>query len=627
MLSDGKPHRQVTGPWRRSCARCQRPAGDPPPPRVSRAKSAPSRRRKPVRRRNRIAPLPSLRRVLARLRPRTPLLGERGREVLGARTAGLRAVPRVRDLRRLGRRQRRPRAHGRPRLDPREGPRVRPAGAAGGRDRAAAGPRARPGTAAACGRDSACSPPSRWRSPPARSASAPAPAPHSQAWTSAHMQSHGGVVGEALFRLAGPLVHGLGVGILVVFLAITGTMLLTGSSLGALVRAGAQALAGIATPAARTPLRRVRLRGSGRPRRRRRLRGRRARTRAAHPRRRSLRRGLPVGRRAGAAPAGGRRRLRDRGPGRAARRRGGRRRTRRERRGGGRRRRRDLLPGHRRRRAADPPGALPRGRHRRPRVRLGAARSEQAVDPLRGGGRPPGHGRAGADRPQPGGGAGPLRRAGEGDRDRRRPPHHPLRVAPGPGHEGGRGGEAQGRPRLRPGSHRHPHPRADPRQAGGGRGGAQRAAQDRAAGGRLRGAPAGLLAVDRVARQGRGRQGDRGGPGEDAPPAGGRYHRSGEVRCHQRDALQPLATGHPARTAARAGGPQAGGAQPLRVDPAPADAGDHEPADGRQRARQPGQGDGVPLRDHVAVADPQPDGAQQGPRPPRAKRRSRTSCA
>ena len=72
------------------------------------------------------------------------------------------------------------------------------------------------------------------------------PGPHSQAWTSAHMQSHGGVVGEALFRLASPLVHGLGVGILVVFLAITGTMLLTGSSLGALVRAGAQVLAGIA---------------------------------------------------------------------------------------------------------------------------------------------------------------------------------------------------------------------------------------------------------------------------------------------------------------------------------------------------------------------------------------------
>ncbi len=62
------------------------------------------------------------------------------------------------------------------------------------------------------------------------------PGPHSDAWTSAHMQSHGGVVGEALFRLASPLVQSLGVGILVVFLAVTGTMLLTGSSLGTLVR-------------------------------------------------------------------------------------------------------------------------------------------------------------------------------------------------------------------------------------------------------------------------------------------------------------------------------------------------------------------------------------------------------
>ncbi|HUH80433.1 MAG TPA: DNA translocase FtsK [Solirubrobacteraceae bacterium] len=68
--------------------------------------------------------------------------------------------------------------------------------------------------------------------------------PSSQAWTSAHMQSHGGVVGEALFRLASPLVQGFGVGILVVFLAITGTMLLTGSSLGGLLRGAGHALAG-----------------------------------------------------------------------------------------------------------------------------------------------------------------------------------------------------------------------------------------------------------------------------------------------------------------------------------------------------------------------------------------------
>src|SRR5271165_4227251 len=51
----------------------------------------------------------------------------------GARAARLRAVPRVRDLRRLGRRQPRPRTHGRARLDPGPGPHLRAAGAAGGR--------------------------------------------------------------------------------------------------------------------------------------------------------------------------------------------------------------------------------------------------------------------------------------------------------------------------------------------------------------------------------------------------------------------------------------------------------------------------------------------------------------
>ena len=48
-----------------------------------------------------------------------------------------------------------------------------------------------------------------------------------------------------------------------------------------------------------------------------------------------------------------------------------------------------------------------------------------------------------------------------------------LRLAPGTKVAQGR--PAQGRPRLRAGRHRHPHPRADPRQAGGRRRGAQRA--------------------------------------------------------------------------------------------------------------------------------------------------------
>ena len=51
------------------------------------------------------------------------------------------------------------------------------------------------------------------------------------------MQLHGGIVGEALYRLADPLVQDLGVGILVVFLLVVGTILLTGASLATALRA------------------------------------------------------------------------------------------------------------------------------------------------------------------------------------------------------------------------------------------------------------------------------------------------------------------------------------------------------------------------------------------------------
>ena len=50
------------------------------------------------------------------------------------------------------------------------------------------------------------------------------------------------------------------------------------------------------------------------------------------------------------------------------------------------------------------------------------------------------------------------------------------------------------------------------------------------------------------------------------------------------------------RGAAGARRPEAGRAQPLRARAAPAHPGGHQPADGRQRARQPDRGDGEPLR-------------------------------
>jgi S-DNA-T family DNA segregation ATPase FtsK/SpoIIIE len=69
------------------------------------------------------------------------------------------------------------------------------------------------------------------------------PGTAAQQWTSAHMQSHGGVFGEALFQLADPLVREVGVSILVVFLALAAALLLTGASLSGLLNAGASRVA------------------------------------------------------------------------------------------------------------------------------------------------------------------------------------------------------------------------------------------------------------------------------------------------------------------------------------------------------------------------------------------------
>ncbi|HWJ51679.1 MAG TPA: hypothetical protein VNR42_11690, partial [Solirubrobacteraceae bacterium] len=59
----------------------------------------------------------------------------------------------------------------------------------------------------------------------------------SQAWTSAHLQSHGGIAGQAIYELSSRLVQTVGVDILVVFLLLTGVILLTGASLASAIRA------------------------------------------------------------------------------------------------------------------------------------------------------------------------------------------------------------------------------------------------------------------------------------------------------------------------------------------------------------------------------------------------------
>ncbi len=214
---------------------------------------------------------------------------------------------------------------------------------------------------------------------------------------------------------------------------------------------------------------------------------------------------------------------------------------------------------------------------------------------------------------------GPLRRGGPGDGHGHRPAREPLRAAPRARHQDVEGERAEGRPRLRARGHRRAHPRADPRQAGRGRGGAEPGAPHRAPRRRLPGGSQGLVAAHGVARQGHRRQGDRHRSRQAAAHPGGRHHRLGQVRLRERDALFDPAARHAQRGAARARGPQAGGAEPLRLDPAPAHPGDHEPAAGGQRAGQPDQGDGGALLDHEPRPHAQPGGAEP---PPRARGRA-----
>jgi DNA segregation ATPase FtsK/SpoIIIE, S-DNA-T family len=61
--------------------------------------------------------------------------------------------------------------------------------------------------------------------------------PGSRAWSSAHLQSHGGVAGQALYELTHRLVQSVGVDILAIFLLLTGVILLTGASIASVIRA------------------------------------------------------------------------------------------------------------------------------------------------------------------------------------------------------------------------------------------------------------------------------------------------------------------------------------------------------------------------------------------------------
>jgi S-DNA-T family DNA segregation ATPase FtsK/SpoIIIE len=62
-------------------------------------------------------------------------------------------------------------------------------------------------------------------------------------WSATFLQAHGGAAGEALYVVAHALVQNVGVDILVVFLALSGVIMLTGASLAGALAAGAGALA------------------------------------------------------------------------------------------------------------------------------------------------------------------------------------------------------------------------------------------------------------------------------------------------------------------------------------------------------------------------------------------------
>jgi S-DNA-T family DNA segregation ATPase FtsK/SpoIIIE len=69
------------------------------------------------------------------------------------------------------------------------------------------------------------------------------PGRQSASWTSAFLQAHGGVAGEALYQGSHRLVQNVGVDILVVFLFLVGVTLLTGASLASAIRATGSSVA------------------------------------------------------------------------------------------------------------------------------------------------------------------------------------------------------------------------------------------------------------------------------------------------------------------------------------------------------------------------------------------------
>ena len=199
-------------------------------------------------------------------------------------------------------------------------------------------------------------------------------------------------------------------------------------------------------------------------------------------------------------------------------------------------------------------------------------------------------------------GARELRRRGDDRRHDRRPACRPLRAPARPWDEGLEGRGTEGRPLVRARDDRDPHPRADPRQAGGrGRGSEPRAADGHARRhlrrpARLCEPPLGL------ARQGHLGELRLDRPRAHAASADRRHHGLGQVGLHQHAPDLDPAAGDTGRRPDDPDRPQADRAQLLRVDPAPPDARRLQPEGGLGGAPQRRRRDGAPLRAPLSSA-------------------------
>ena len=197
-----------------------------------------------------------------------------------------------------------------------------------------------------------------------------------------------------------------------------------------------------------------------------------------------------------------------------------------------------------------------------------------------------------------------------------------------PGHQGLEGRPAQGRPRLRARLDRHPHPRADPRQEGGRRRGPEPAPPPGPPRRHLRRAGR-KGASPLLAWLGKDVSGQAVWTDLAQMPhvlvAG--TTGSGKSGCINAILTSILLHASPNEVRLVLVDPKRVELNHYERDPAPADAGRHQPAAGRERAREPDRRDGEPLRGDERGPRAQPRRAEPGPRASRASRRCRTSSA